>query len=120
MGRCRKMREFTLYLIIIILYAGCSPSATDQPPNFLWITCEDISPYLGCYGCEEAFTPHLDKLAAEGIRYTHAYANAPVCAVARSALLTGMYSTSIGTHNMRCNTRLPESIQAYPRIFREA
>jgi arylsulfatase A-like enzyme len=59
-------------------------------PNILWITCEDISPYLGCYGCKEAQTPHLDRLARQGIRYTHAYANAPVCAVARSTLLTGM------------------------------
>lgn len=87
-------------------------------PNFLWITCEDISPYLGCYGCKEAQTPNLDRLAQEGIRYTRAYANAPVCAVARSTLLTGMYSPTIGTHQMRSRVQLPAAVPAYPKIFR--
>lgn len=93
--------------------------AVDRP-NILWITCEDISPYLGCYGCAEAQTPNLDRMAAEGIRYTHAYANAPVCAVSRSALLTGMHSPTLGTHQMRSRVQLPDSIPAYPKIFREA
>jgi len=89
-------------------------------PNILWITCEDISPYLGCYGCAEAHTPNLDKLASEGIRFSQAYANGPVCSVARSALLTGMHSPTLGTHNMRALTQLPDSIPAYPKIFRQA
>jgi N-sulfoglucosamine sulfohydrolase len=62
----------------------------------------------------------LDKLASQGNRYTHAYANAPVCAVARSTLLTGMYSSTLGTHHMRCNVQLPESTPTYPKLFREA
>ncbi len=103
-----------------VVAAGQSALANQERPNFLWLTCEDISPYLGCYGCEEAKTPHLDRLAAEGIRYTRAYACAPVCAVARSALLTGMYSSTIGTHHMRSHVLLPECIPAYPKVFREA
>ena len=95
-------------------------ASLETRPNILWITCEDISPYLGSYGCPEAYTPNLDKMATEGIRYTQAYANAPVCAVARSALLTGMHSATLGTHGMRCRTQLPDSIPAYPKIFREA
>ncbi len=94
--------------------------AGQDRPNFLWLTCEDISPYLGCYGFAQAQTPHLDRLAAEGIRYTRAYACAPVCAVARSALLTGMYSSTIGTHHMRSHVLLPECIPAYPKVFRAA
>lgn len=93
--------------------------AADRP-NILWITCEDISPYLGCYGCPEAQTPNLDRLARQGVRYTHAYANAPVCAVARSTLLTGMYASTIGTHQMRSRVQLPASVPAYPRLLREA
>jgi N-sulfoglucosamine sulfohydrolase len=89
-------------------------------PNILWITCEDISPYLGSYGCPEAQTPNLDKLARNGLRFTRAYANAPVCAVARSTLLTGMYASTTGTHHMRCRTQLPEIIPAYPRLLRQA
>jgi len=98
----------------------CTGPKDTERPNILWITCEDISPYLGSYGFEQARTPNIDLLADEGIRYTRAYANAPVCAVSRSMLLTGMYSSSIGTHNMRCYTQLPASIPAYPKIFREA
>jgi N-sulfoglucosamine sulfohydrolase len=89
-------------------------------PNILWLTCEDISPYLGCYGFEQAQTPNLDTLAARGVRFTRAYANAPVCAVARSALLTGMHSPTLGTHQMRCRPQLPKCIPTYPTLFRQA
>lgn len=89
-------------------------------PNILWITCEDISPYLGSYGCKESYTPNLDRLAVKGIRYTHMYANAPVCAVARSTILSGMYASTLGTHQMRTRTQLPEIIPVYPKILREA
>jgi arylsulfatase A-like enzyme len=106
-------------LMLPVLIQCTGPKETERP-NILWITCEDISPYLGCYGFEQALTPNIDRLAEEGIRYTRAYANAPVCAVSRSMLLTGMYSSTIGTHNMRCYTQLPSSIPAYPKIFREA
>jgi N-sulfoglucosamine sulfohydrolase len=91
-----------------------------EKPNFLWITCEDISPYLGSYGFKQAQTPHLDKLAEQGIRFTRAYANAPVCAVARATLLSGMYAPTTGTHQMRSYIHLPAAIPAYPKIFREA
>ncbi|MDP6524298.1 MAG: sulfatase [Kiritimatiellia bacterium] len=107
-------------IIILCIGALAGMSYAADRPNILWITCEDISPYLGCYDCPEAQTPNLDRLAERGIRYTRAYANAPVCAVARSTLLTGMYSTTIGTHQMRSYVQLPDSIPAYPRILRKA
>ena len=70
-------------LILSLLAAATVASAADRP-NFLWITSEDNSAWLlGCYGNKQAVTPNLDKLASEGVRYTHAYATAPVCAVAR-------------------------------------
>lgn len=62
----------------------CRPSAASSRPNILWITCEDISPILGCYGDRYAHTPNLDRLAAEGTRYTRAFSAASVCAPARS------------------------------------
>ncbi len=100
--------------------AGAAEATESDRPNILWITVEDISPYLGCYGHKHAHTPNLDRLARQGIRYDQAYANAPVCAVARSALLTGMHSPAIGTHQMRSRPQLPPSIPAYPKLFREA
>ncbi|SNR70899.1 Arylsulfatase A [Lutibacter agarilyticus] len=109
------------FLVVLTFFSIAICTAQSQEkPNILWITCEDISPYLGCYGFQQAQTPNLDKLASEGIRFTNAYANAPVCGVARTTLLTGMYAPTTGTHNFRTNTKLPESIPAYPKILREA
>lgn len=90
-----------------------------EKPNILWITCEDISPYLGSYGFSQAYTPNLDKLAKKSIQFTHAYANAPVCAVARATILSGMYASTTGTHQMRSRVQLPEEIPAYPKLLRE-
>ena len=66
------------------------------------------------------FTAHLDRLAEEGVRVTRAYANAPVCGVARVTLLTGMYAPATGTQHMRSLRPLPESIPAYPKLLMEA
>lgn len=78
-------------------------SQTEEPKklNILWITCEDISPDLSFYGDSTAKTPNLDALAEESIIYDHAYATTGVCAPSRSAIITGMLPTSIGTMHMR-------------------
>lgn len=96
--------------------------AAEQParPNILWITCEDISPDLGCYGVEGAVTPNLDRLAAHGVRYSRAFALAGVCAVSRSCLFTGMYSSSLGSQGMRFRTRLPDHVLGYSEYLRRA
>jgi uncharacterized sulfatase len=91
-----------------------------EKPNILWITCEDTSPRLGCYGDELAITPNLDKLADEGIRYTKAFATAPVCAPSRSCLVTGVYATSLGTQHLRSEVKLPEKIKCFPEYLRAA
>ena len=91
-----------------------------QRPNILWLSAEDISPHLGCYGDSHAITPNLDQLAKEGVRYTHAFTTAGVCAPCRSGIITGMYQTTIGTHHMRCNAQLPEYIKPFPIYLRQA
>ena len=96
-----------------------STLAADERPNVLWLTCEDISPSLGCYGDEYAITPNLDQLAKEGVRYSHAVGICGVCAVNRSCLITGMYSSSIGSQDMRSRIRLPDSIPTYSQLLRE-
>jgi arylsulfatase A-like enzyme len=93
---------------------------TAQRPNVLWITSEDNSPYLGCYGDPLAQTPHLDRLAAEGLRYRRAFANAPVCSSARTTLITGMYATSLGAHHHRSRVMIPERFKLYPEHLRKA
>jgi arylsulfatase A-like enzyme len=98
--------------------ASAVPSA--ERPNILWITCEDMSANLGCYGDEYAVTPNLDKLAARGVRYTHVFSHAGVCAPSRSGLITGMYPTSLGSHHMRCSTTLPDFVKCFPEYLRDA
>jgi N-sulfoglucosamine sulfohydrolase len=99
--------------------AGKTEPQTERP-NILWITCEDMSPNLGCYGDAYAVTPNLDRLAARGIRYTNAFTHAGVCAPSRSGLITGMYPTSLGSHHMRCTTALPDYVKCLPEYLRRA
>ena len=114
------MKIFIIIGIWLLTFFGCDTPDKIQLPNILWITCEDISPQLGCYGDTYARTPNLDKLAQQGVLYTHAFASAPVCAVARSSIITGMYSSSYGAQHMRCNAKLPKGIKTYPEYLREA
>ena len=94
--------------------------AANTAPNVLWISCEDISPHLGCYGDPHAITPNLDTLASEGVRYTNAFTAAGVCAPNRSSIITGMYQNSIGTHHMRCNAMLPKWLKPFPMLMKQA
>ncbi|NLS96342.1 MAG: sulfatase-like hydrolase/transferase [Planctomycetaceae bacterium] len=89
-------------------------------PNIVWITCEDMSLNLGCYGDTYAVTPNLDRLSARGVRYTNAFSHAGVCAPSRSGLITGMYPTSLGSHHMRCTTTLPDFVKCFPEYLRKA
>lgn len=118
------MTKNLIVLLLNLLVIGCSiPNKAAEktplpPPNILWLTCEDISPNLGCYGDEYAITPNLDKLAKEGVLYANAFASAPVCAVARSGIISGMYASSQGTQHMRCKGIVPQNVQLYPEILR--
>ncbi|MBN1803796.1 MAG: sulfatase-like hydrolase/transferase [Sedimentisphaerales bacterium] len=89
-------------------------------PNILWVSCEDISPDLGCYGDSYAVSPNIDKLAAQGVRYNNVYSHAGVCAPTRSGIITGMYPTTIGTHHMRCQGLPPEYVKCFSEYLRAA
>lgn len=94
--------------------------AADRP-NILWITTEDnASHWLGCYGNPDARTPNLDQLASRSTRFTAAYSNAPVCAVARATILMGRYSPSMGTQHMRSRHSIPSELKTYVSHLREA
>lgn len=107
---------------LVLSFISVSPRirAEATRPNILWLSVEDISAHLGCYGDPHAITPHLDKLATEGARYTHAYTTAGVCAPCRSAIITGLYQTTLGTHHMRCTAKLPKHIRPFPAYLRES
>jgi arylsulfatase A-like enzyme len=109
-------------------------STPKRRPNILWISFEDTNPFYGCYGDQTARTPNLDKLAKDGITFSNCYSTAGVCAPARSAIITGMYPTSIGTHHMRTahvnencpdlptpySAVVPHYVKAFPEYLRAA
>ena len=118
----RRLPSFTALILIVLsstTILGCLESIPDDLPNILWIVSEDNSPFLGCYDDELAVTPNLDKLASEGFLYTHAYANAPVCAPARNTIITGVYACSNGNQHMRSGYPLSETVRMYPTYLRE-
>jgi uncharacterized sulfatase len=94
--------------------------APAERPNILWITCEDISPHIGCYGDAYAITPNLDRLASQGVRYTRAFATASVCTPARSCLITGVYANSLGTQHLRGPVPRPQHVRCFTEYLREA
>ncbi|MBD3346412.1 MAG: sulfatase-like hydrolase/transferase [Chitinivibrionales bacterium] len=96
-----------------------SRKQSDQP-NILWITTEDINPYLGCYGDPAADTPFLDSLAAEGAIFTNVYSTSGVCAPSRNAVFTGMYPTSLGFDYMRGKAYPADILKHYPYYLNEA
>ncbi len=115
-------RSILLTTITLAVTFFCLPPTLTaaERPNILWITCEDASPVLRCYGDRQAVTPHIDRLATEGIRYTRAFATASVCTPARSGLITGMYASSLGTQHLRGAGRVPKSVRCFTEYLREA
>jgi len=97
----------TPWLIAFLLLGFASRLTAADRPNIVLIGAEDISPNLGCYGDPDAITPNLDKLAAQGARFTRCFTHAPVCAPSRSGLITGMYPTTMGSHHMRSKLIAP-------------
>lgn len=98
------MIEFTMrlhFILLTFLVFAAPLAAADSRPNIVFLTCEDSSPNLGCYGDPDAITPNLDAFAKQGARFTRVFTHAPVCAPSRSGLITGMYPTTLGSHHMR-------------------
>ena len=84
-----------------LLSLNASGQQTQKHPNILWISTEDMSPHLGCYGDKVAKTPNIDKFASQGVRYTNVFTTAAISAPVRAGIITGMYQTSIGCMHMR-------------------
>lgn len=98
---------FIVTSALLSMYGECM--AKPLRPNIIWITCEDISPYMSTYGSDVVKTPNIDKLAQEGVQYQNMYTVSGVSAPSRSSLITGMYPTSIGTQHMRTQIVNPKT-----------
>lgn len=87
-----QMKTFRLLLALVLATVAAHAADVAKKPSILWLTAEDMGPdSVSCYGAPQTSTPNLDKLAANGVRYTRAYSTAPVCSASRSAFMTGMY-----------------------------
>lgn len=111
-----------LFLIVVIFFPVIHVFPQENRlPNILWIISEDMSQDLGCYGNPIVKTPNLDKLAGEGMRFTNMFTTAAVCAPSRTALVTGMYQTSIGAMHMRyaeeLKPALPKGMKTVESLF---
>jgi arylsulfatase A-like enzyme len=114
------MKQLTLFL----LFSCCSLAAAEKP-NILWFVVDDMSANFSCYGETAIQTPHVDRLAREGTKFTNAFVTAPVCSACRSALITGMYQTSIGAHHHRSGRgtvkiHLPAGVEPVPALLQKA
>src|SRR2546422_8772216 len=115
---------FPGWLLIFLAFAPMkSPAAETSRPNILWLIAEDFGQHLGCYGTREVSSPNLDALAKTGVRYTRFFTTAPVCSPSRSAFMTGMYQTTIGSHNHRSHRDdgfpLPAGVRVLTDWFRD-
>jgi arylsulfatase A-like enzyme len=110
-------------LLAALLLGAAAPQ--DARPNIVWINVDDLSAPFGCYGEKYIRTPNVDRLAAEGLRFSRAFLTATVCSPSRSALITGMFQTSIGAHHHRSGrgvekVRLPAGVVPVPTLFKTA
>jgi arylsulfatase A-like enzyme len=108
-------------------HAGAAPEEPQrlQRPNIVWIVVDDMSPHFSCYGAKRITTPHVDRLAREGTLFTRAFTTAPVCSPCRSALITGCYQTTIGSHHHRSGRgtekiHLPAGVEPLPAMLKRA
>jgi len=113
--------RFLPFLIVAFIL----PLSARQLPNVLWIVVEDQSKHYGFNGEPLVKTPVLDKLCRDGVRFANASVTAPVCSTARSALITGMFQTSIGAHHHRSGRgelkiQKPDHVKLIPELFKKA
>lgn len=97
-------RSLVFTCLLSAFWCG-SGLAAEQRPNVLLILVDDLKPALGCYGDSTARTPHIDALAAKGMRFDLAYCNQAVCAPSRFTLMLGSHSTSTGLYGLGSQLR---------------
>lgn len=116
------MKRWIVFFLLMVATAGLVRAA--DRPNIVWITTEDNSAtWLRLYDAEHGVPmPSVEKLAAHGLVFNHAFSNGAVCSVARSTLLSGCYAPRVGSqfHRKAVAVPLPDGLKAYPAYFREA
>ncbi len=118
------MQQFFQFIGVCALFAAPLFAKGQDRPNIVWIMAEDIGCDLACYGTPAIQTPVLDQMAAKGIQFNRAYCTSPICSTNRSAMMTGMYQTSIGAHQHRSHREdgflLPAPVRPITAYLQEA
>ena len=117
--------KLLFFVLGVLQLTSCTTSIQKKEQkglNVLWINADDLGRELSCYGNLDIKTPNIDKLAQQGALYTNAYANAPICSVSRSSMITGMYPTTINSQDHRTlnKTKLPTGILPVTALFKKA
>ena len=117
--------KIALFTLIALLLSSLETVYAVDKPNILWFVVDDMSANFSCYGEKTISTPNVDRLAREGTLFKNAFVTAPVCSPCRSALITGMYQTTIGAHHHRSGRgkdkiHLPEGVTPIPVLFQKA
>ena len=123
MSRAGRIAGFAVPLLLAV--AGVAVANGPERPNILLLVAEDLSPRIGAFGDAVARTPNLDRLAAEGTRFTNVFTTAGVCAPSRAALILGRHQISTGTQHMRSSgggylAVPPPDAKAFPERMRAA
>ncbi|WP_298369566.1 sulfatase [uncultured Lutibacter sp.] len=114
--------KFVVAIFLVTVAVSCtSKKEVKVQPNILWINCDDLGRELACYGNTDVYTPNMDKLAKQGVKYVNAYANAPVCSASRSSQITGTYPSAYNLLNHRTMDRVPleEGVVPIMELFRK-
>src|SRR6188768_175684 len=87
-------------LLLLLAISAPALAQSVKPPNIIFILADDLGRgHVGCYGQTKIRTPNIDRLAAEGMKFTNAYAGANVCAPSRSVLMTGLHTGHTAVRN---------------------
>lgn len=127
MNKNISMDKFILTVVTCLFMVGChieknqkdssNDSKLPKRPNILWLVTEDMGAYIPSFGDSTIVTPHLSRLAAEGVCFPNLYSPSGVCAPSRAAIATGMYPSSIGANHMRVNSYTKErGLPAYEAV----
>jgi len=114
------LKAYFLFILPLLLFSGCSGNKYGNPPNVLLLfTDQHNGNVLGCLNHPDVITPNLDKLTADGILFTHAYAQDAICVPSRTTLMTGMYPRTTGVLDNSDRSSVLDEVVSLASIFQE-